>query len=400
VRVLLVTEFFPDESSTGITGGVEARCFYLQRHLEADHDVQVLARFTDGTRWDFADIRSVPRRLAFLVGVVRKGLRAEADIVDASNVLVFPAAWVIARIKRKPIVFWYPDVLIGDWRSGMFGAGLIGEAVERIALRLPVQGYIAISEATARKLIAHGISKDQISVVPCGFEPSIVASAVAEPPPKTHTVCVVSRLVPYKRVDLVLDAVARLVPEHPDISLLVIGRGPEKDRLVDQAAGLGIADRVTFLGYVPSHQDVIRHIASAEIYVSASEIEGFGISVVEAMAVGTPYVVSRIDAFHEVTHGGQGGLLFAPGDGKGREHDLGRLPASQPARRGTTETAIPNPSGRLIRERFRQRVRWRSETLNRTASERRQPSEFRSIDWAPVPVSRIPGWRTEGAEKR
>jgi glycosyltransferase involved in cell wall biosynthesis len=315
VRVLLVTEFFPDESSTGITGGVEARCFYLQRHLEADHDVQVLARFTDGTRWDFADIRSVPRRLAFLVGVVRKGLRAEADIVDASNVLVFPAAWVIARIKRKPIVFWYPDVLIGDWRSGMFGAGLIGEAVERIALRLPVQGYIAISEATARKLIAHGISKDQISVVPCGFEPSIVASAVAEPPPKTHTVCVVSRLVPYKRVDLVLDAVARLVPEHPDISLLVIGRGPEKDRLVDQAAGLGIADRVTFLGYVPSHQDVIRHIASAEIYVSASEIEGFGISVVEAMAVGTPYVVSRIDAFHEVTHGGQGGLLFAPGDG-------------------------------------------------------------------------------------
>jgi glycosyltransferase involved in cell wall biosynthesis len=251
------------------------------------------------------------------LSALAQGVRTRVDVVDGSNLVVFPVAWLIAKLRRRPIVFWYPDVLIGQWRSGDFGmTGRLGEAIERFVLRLPVDRYIAISESTARKLVAHGVKPARITVIPCGYEPATVAAAALAGVNRSYppTITVVGRLVPYKRVDVVIRALADLRDAHPDLRLEIIGQGPELPRLRRLAIELGVADRVAFSGHVDAHVDVLRRVAASRLFVSASEIEGFGIVVVEAMALGVPYVVADNEAFTEITGAGTGGALFRRGD--------------------------------------------------------------------------------------
>src|SRR3546814_1292037 len=64
---------------------------------------------------------------------------------------------------------------------------------------------------------------------------------------------------------------------------------------------LGIADRVQFRGFVERHADVLQTVAASDVFASASQVEGFGIVLVEAMALGVPYVATDIPAHREVT---------------------------------------------------------------------------------------------------
>lgn len=327
MQILVVTEFLPSSDRGEITGGVEAYCHYVGRELERDHEVTFIADRTDGARWDHASLGSIPRRLLFLLKALAQGLRTESDVVMGTNYVVHPVAWLIGLLRRRPVVFWYPDVLIGQWRNGQFGrvSGIIGELSERLILRLPVARYIAISQSTADKLIAHGIARERIDVIPCGYDDDVVAAVGTPPPAPRPRVVVVGRLVPYKRVDLVVEAMALLRHHCPDLELLVIGRGPEHERLDAQARVLGIADRVHLVGHLPSHIDVLREVAASTVFVSASEIEGFGIVVVEASALGCPIVVSDIGVFREVTSEGTGGLLFRTGDAEHLAEQIERL---------------------------------------------------------------------------
>lgn len=316
MRILFVTEHQPVSDAVELTGGVEARTYYVSRALSTRHGVEVIATRTDGSHWSSASASSIPRRTWFLLSALARGVRTRVDVVDGSNLVVFPVAWLIAKLRRRPVVFWYPDVLIGQWRSGDFGmTGRLGEMIERFVLRLPVDRYIAISHSTARKLIANGVPQARITVVPCGYEPAAVAAALdaldrSGPP----TITVVGRLVNYKRVDVVIRAVARLSDSQPDLRLEVVGQGPELPRLRRLASELGVANRVAFRGHVDAHVEVLRRVARSRLFVSASEIEGFGIVVVEAMALGVPYVVADNDAFSEITGAGTGGALFRRGD--------------------------------------------------------------------------------------
>jgi len=316
MRILILTEYLPISDRGEITGGVEAYCHYVGGHMrEAGHDVEFISRRTDGSVWEHASMLSVPGRIAFLLRGLVQGLRADADVVMGTTYVVHPLAWLVARIRRRPVVFWYPDVLIGTWRSGQFGrvAGIVGEAMERALLKLPVDRYIAISHSTATKLERQGIPRDRISVIPCGYDPDVLEAVRPEAAPVPRIVSV-GRLVGYKRPDVILRAFARLARDRGDLQLIMVGQGPERPRLESLAAQLGVSDRVELRGFVDRHTDVLALIAGARAFVSASEIEGFGIVLVEAMAMGTPYVATDIPAFREVTDGGAGGALFPAGD--------------------------------------------------------------------------------------
>jgi glycosyltransferase involved in cell wall biosynthesis len=315
MRILLITEYLPATDQAEITGGVEAYVHYVGALLRKEHEVTILCRPTDGSVWDAASVASLPGRLWYLLRAFARGLCTPADVVIGTTFVVHPVAWLVAKLRRRPIVFWYPDVLIGVWREGGFGplAGAVGEYAERCILRLPVDRYISISQSTADKLVAHGVPADRVTVIPCGFDQATVDAVVPEPDGE-HRVTVVSRLLPYKRVDVVVRALHELRDARPDLRLVVIGQGPERDRLAALAAELGLADRVELRGFVSRHTDVLAAIAGSAALASASEIEGFGIVVAEAMALGTPYAISDIPAHREVTDGGRGGALFPGGD--------------------------------------------------------------------------------------
>jgi glycosyltransferase involved in cell wall biosynthesis len=356
MRILILTEYLPISDRGEITGGVEAYCHYVGRHLREDHDVQFISRPTDGSVWEHASLLSIPARVWFLLRALVQGLRSDADVVMGTTFVVHPLAWLVAKLRRRPVVFWYPDVLIGTWKGGQFGrlAGTIGEIAERLLLKLPVDRYIAISESTAGKLQAQGIPRERIAVVPCGVDPEV--TGVSPEVGEGRRIAVVGRLVGYKRNDVVVRAFARVASTRPDVQLVVVGQGPELGRLRSLAEQLGVADRVELRGFVDEHQKVLAMVAGATAFTTASEIEGFGIVLVEAMALGVPYVATDIPAFREVTGGGVGGALFRPGDDRGLAEQLASILDDDAHRKELAEDGI----------RHAQRYQW-AEIADQTA---------------------------------
>jgi len=119
----------------------------------------------------------------------------------------------------------------------------------------------------------------------------------------------VGRLSLEKRLDVVLDAVAKLSPRMPDMRLLVVGKGPAEEHYRELTKRLGITDRVTFAGFLPD-EDMPKAYASAEILVISSTFETQGLVVLEALASGTPVAGVRYRAIPEFVQEGKNGCLF------------------------------------------------------------------------------------------
>lgn len=119
-------------------------------------------------------------------------------------------------------------------------------------------------------------------------------------------VVTVGRLTPQKDIGLLLAAFARLAPDA-GVHLVVVGEGPERQALAHQAAGLGLGQRVHFLGMLANPFPVVRRAAA---FVLSSEYEGFGTVVVEAMALGVPVVAMDCPSGpREILDGGAYGEL-------------------------------------------------------------------------------------------
>ncbi len=304
MKALWITEFFPASSQAEITGGVEARCYYVSRHLEKlGHKVAVIARKTGGQTWTNASFSSLPQRIRFVAVSLIRGLQSDFDVIEGTNFTTYPVAWTVGTLKHKPVIFWYADVFLGNWVKTVGPVGLLGEIAERVILKLPVNRYVAISESTRDKLIRAGIPKGKIDVVYCGAEPAEIAQAKSSPV-KKYDICVVSRLVGYKKVDEVIRAVDRKT------SVAIIGQGPEIEKLKALSSG----KKITFLGHVKSHLEVLKVISSAKIFCLPSSTEGFGITVIEAASLRVPYIARDIPVIREITADGQGGLLFSQND--------------------------------------------------------------------------------------
>ena len=103
--------------------------------------------------------------------------------------------------------------------------------------------------------------------------------------------------------DLLLGAFARVVDSHPDARLYVAGDGPLREELEATASERGVADRTTFLGYVPD-TDLPAAYATADAFVlPTTELEGFGLATLEALASATPVVGTRVGGTREVLSG-------------------------------------------------------------------------------------------------
>ncbi len=119
---------------------------------------------------------------------------------------------------------------------------------------------------------------------------------------------VLGRLVPHKRVDLVLGALAALRDERPDLTLDVCGKGPELERLQALAAELDLTDRVVFHGFVDEDtKSAILHRAG--LHVTASDIEGWGQVVIEAAGHGVSTVARDVPGLRDSIRDGSTGVL-------------------------------------------------------------------------------------------
>ncbi len=187
-----------------------------------------------------------------------------------------------------------------------------GVVLVESGLRLAYQNcnFLAISDSTAADLEERGLPRTRITVSPPGIDaPSFQVDPMEARPPR---VTYVGRLERYKRIDVMLRAGARLTERFPELELLVIGKGAEREHLERLARDLGIEGRTRFTGYAADRErDAL--LAGTRVCVFASEKEGWGLTVIEANALGTPVVARDAPGLRDSIQHGKTGLLVPSG---------------------------------------------------------------------------------------
>jgi glycosyltransferase involved in cell wall biosynthesis len=171
--------------------------------------------------------------------------------------------------------------------------------------------FVSISESTRDDLIERGVAADLVRVSHCGiarprFDPSPISQ-------RGQTIAYVGRLEPYKRVDVMLAAAAQLRQRFGDLELIVIGRGSDRPRLERLAAEHGLADRTRFVGFVDDAERD-RLLGAARVCVCPSMKEGWGLTVIESNALGTPVVATNAPGLRDSVIDEKTGFLVAEGD--------------------------------------------------------------------------------------
>lgn len=192
--------------------------------------------------------------------------------------------------------------------------------------------YRVLAPSTSRAL-AISPSVKEFSVQHMGFAPDDVevlyyplpSHSFAEPSPESVTelrerlgiaaddpvIGAVTRFHPVKGIRYLVDAFARLSRQYPRVRLILVGQGPEEERLHRQVRELGVEDRVIFAGF---QRDVQRFVKLFSVSVVPSLEEGFGLVALESLALGVPVVASRLGGLPDVVAHEQTGLLVEPAD--------------------------------------------------------------------------------------
>lgn len=174
-------------------------------------------------------------------------------------------------------------------------------------------GFHAISESTRDDLVARGVPADRIRVIHPGvdavrFSPSPGLDRTATP-----SFLYVGRLRRYKGVHFAIEALALARRQRPDLTLTIAGSGDDRARLEGLAAAAGLGAAVRFAGFV-SEDEKIRLFRTAWANLFPSPKEGWGITVIEAAACGTPSLASDSPGLRDSVRHGQTGLLVPHGD--------------------------------------------------------------------------------------
>ena len=179
-----------------------------------------------------------------------------------------------------------------------------------------VERAIALSTPVRDRLLDVGVAPERIAIVPPAVDllmldpPPPWPAAVPMRHPGSRFVVCVAALTPEKGIDVLLEAAARLHASHPAVEWLVLGDGPQHDALVGKRRTLGLEQVVTLAGHVEHPEGVV---SGAVVLVQPSRSEGFGSSVLDALALGVPVVASDTGGLPESLAAG-GGILVPPGD--------------------------------------------------------------------------------------
>jgi len=170
---------------------------------------------------------------------------------------------------------------------------------------------LTLSESSRREIIEMlRLPAANISVIPPGIDDSYAPLGERSPHP---LVLACGRLVPVKRFDILIDALIRLRQEHPTLEAVIVGEGYERPALEAQIRAAGATDWLRLPGRVDDAA-LLDYYRRAWVLTSASAREGWGMTITEAAACGTPSVVSNIAGHTDAVADGLSGLLVEPGD--------------------------------------------------------------------------------------
>jgi len=339
--VHIINRFLPN------IGGAELYVYNLSKKLvKLGHRVTVIT--TTSTKFRGAETRLLPKRevidgieviraraylsgpgLVFAPLLSRLILDSDADIYNVhgflSNISV-EASIITKSFKGKPIVLTVHDITIAEnlrlyyplWKLYFNSLGeLLCKVADVIVAQNPQDASLL------RSLVKDG---DKVHIVPNGidlnlFNKSKISFTDLEEFKKKfgvenkHVLLFVGRIERRKRIDLLLFALKLIVNEFGDnVALLVVGPDQgEKENLLKLARQLGLEKNVIFTGQLDVH-DLLKAYAIADIFVSLSAQEAFGLSILEALAMEVPVIAHRWKGISYICKDNSGCLLVNPFD--------------------------------------------------------------------------------------
>ena len=338
MKVAVVAEYYPraDDPVLGIWAhrqavaardlGAEVRVLVLYRPvpplaaaraLDLGRLAQALRQpsraVIEGIEVDYVRYLSPPRPWSYgswglwaapALALALRRLRREFafELVHAHNAV--PAGDAVRR--AAPSVPLVVSVHGGDvyvTSGGLVGARAVGGTLAHARL------VLANSAGTARRCAEHGARETRVVHLGATVPPAPQAPpAPAQRPP---TLVTVGHLIPRKRHADVIAALARLRARHPDLRYVIVGDGPERERLRTLARSLGVADRVELCGQLPPER-AAACAREATVFVLPSVDEAFGVAYIEAMAGGVPAIGCRGEDGPEEIAAAGGGIALVP----------------------------------------------------------------------------------------
>ncbi len=189
-----------------------------------------------------------------------------------------------------------------------FGRFLEGPVARRVYRDRPV---VAVSPSTAHALREQLRLTGPIFLVPNGAPRPITPRPAA--PAAGPSLVFVGRLVAHKRVDQIIRVAGTLRERWPDLRLHIVGRGEQHELLAAQIHEAGLERTVVLHGFLPEG-DKNSLLAGADLHISASRYEGWGLSVIEAAALGVPTVAYDVNGLRDAIRDGDTGWLAVPGE--------------------------------------------------------------------------------------
>jgi teichuronic acid biosynthesis glycosyltransferase TuaC len=253
------------------------------------------------------------------------------DIIDAEFFFPDgPAAVALGRHFGVPVSIKARGADIHHWGQGAT-AGQVIDAGQT------ADGLLAVSQAMKADMVVLGMPEARVRVHHTGvdlarFAPADRMAAKANLGVAGPLVVSLGALIPRKGHDIAIRAIANV----PGATLLIVGEGPERAALQALAGQIGVTDRVKLLGSVP-HAGLPALLAAADVMALASSSEGLANAWVEALACGTPIVITEAGGAREVVTDPEYGRIVArePGAFATAIGDLLRHPPAQEAvRRG------------------------------------------------------------------
>jgi phosphatidylinositol alpha-1,6-mannosyltransferase len=356
-RHLLVTNDFPPK-----VGGIQFYLWELWRRLDPDSFVVLTASsHADAATFDAAQaekgfrIERVPGKiLYFPTPAIIERIRRLAVDIEASVVVLDPAlplGLVGPRLGLPyALVLHGAEVTVPGRLPGSRQA--LAHVLGRASLVISAGGYPAAEGARAAgehmpPVVNIPPGVDCETFVPFTVKDKTAARSRLGLPTKGPLVVSVSRLVPRKGMDVLVEAASRLAPSFPDLTVAIGGRGRESEGLAAQVAETGAPVRL--LGGV-ANADMPDLIAAADVFVMPCrnrwlglEQEGFGIVFVEAAAAGVPQVAGDSGGAAEAVEDGVTGIVVA------RPEDPGEV--ANALRRILVDPALRRRMGRAARKR-------------------------------------------------
>jgi phosphatidylinositol alpha-1,6-mannosyltransferase len=335
LRSLFVTQDYPPD-----LGGMARRHVELCRRLPPDEIVVSTIAATDGGVFDrgeryaierqpfgFGQAKTIWNELRWSRAIARR-CAAGIDVIHLGNIRPCGYAVDLARLRRPASYVVYVN-----------GGDLLREKIKTAASRSKrwsarrilgrARGIVANSAWTADLardlLFTTGVTTPPpVAAIDLGTDPVMFSPArdtgalrarlgVGDAP----LVVTIARLVPHKGQDVGLEALASLGDDYRDVRYLIVGEGDDRPRLETRARELGIAERVIFTGAL-SDAEVAEAYATSTVYLGLSRldhavnVEGFGLSFVEAAASGIPVVAGDSGGTRSAVREGETGLIVAP----------------------------------------------------------------------------------------